>query len=88
MPDATDPVDHAEPVVVAAFTDLGEAEVAEAKLRAFGIEAVIVDHVEGGSLASTEEGEAGIGVHVRAADAAAARELLVPVDGLPDAEAD
>ena len=42
------PVDHSEPVVVATYVDLGEAEVAQAKLRAFGIEAVILDQAEGG----------------------------------------
>ena len=43
------PAEHAEPVVVAGFGDIGEAEVAQAKLRAYGIESVLVDHVEGGA---------------------------------------
>ena len=42
------PVDHREPVVVATYVDLGEAEIAQAKLRAFGIEAEILDQAEGG----------------------------------------
>ncbi len=73
--------EHAEPVVVAAYADLGEAEVAQAALRAFGIESIIVDRVEGGSIQSTEAGELSVGVEVRAADAAAARQALAgPAD--------
>ena len=33
---------------MATYVDLGEAEVTQAKLRAFGIEAVILDQAEGG----------------------------------------
>jgi hypothetical protein len=77
----SEPTDvHAEPVIVASYTDTGEAEVAQAKLRAYGIEAVIVDSIEGGALV-TEEG--GIGVEVRAADADDARAILADV---PDDE--
>jgi hypothetical protein len=65
---------HAEPVVVAGFADVGEAEVVQAKLRAFGIEAFLDDQAEGGTLPT--EGEGSIYVLVRAADAADARQVL------------
>ena len=66
--------DHPEPVVVAVYPDLGEAEVARAHLDANGIEAFIVDEVEGGTV--PVDGEAGVTVQVRAQDAIAAREVL------------
>ncbi len=44
---------HPEPVVVAAYPDRGEAEVTVAHLLANGIEAFIVDQVEGGTSRST-----------------------------------
>ena len=66
--------DHPEPVVVAVYPDLGEAEVVRAHLDANGIEAFIVDEVEGGTVPI--DGEAGVTVMVRAQDAAAAREVL------------
>ncbi|HEY3484308.1 MAG TPA: DUF2007 domain-containing protein [Ilumatobacteraceae bacterium] len=66
--------DHPEPVVVAVYPDLGEAEVARAFLDANGIEAFIVDEVEGGTV--PVEGEAGVTVLVRAQDADAARQVL------------
>jgi len=59
--------DHAEPVVVALVADLGEAEVVQAKLRASGIEAFVDDQLEGGIL--PVEGEPGVAILVRAADA-------------------
>ncbi|MEY2415623.1 MAG: putative prokaryotic signal transducing protein [Ilumatobacteraceae bacterium] len=65
---------HPEPVVVATYLDRGEAEVTRAHLAANGIEAVIVDEVEGGML--PVEGEAGVSVLVPAQDAAAARAVL------------
>lgn len=65
---------HPEPVVVATYLDRGEAEVTRAHLTANGIEAVIVDEVEGGML--PVEGEAGVLVLVPAQDAAAARVVL------------
>ena len=61
------PVDHRGPVVVATYVDLGEAEIAQAKLRAFGIEAEILDQAEGGVI-PTIELPVGIGVSVRAVD--------------------
>ena len=58
---------HAEPVVVVVVADLGEAEVVQAKLRASGIEAFVDDQLEGGIL--PVEGEPGVAILVRAADA-------------------
>ena len=58
--------DHREPVIVATFPDAGEAEVAQAKLRAFGIEAIVTDQAE---MIPTVEAAGGVGVEVRAADA-------------------
>ncbi|MEP6658321.1 MAG: DUF2007 domain-containing protein [Acidimicrobiales bacterium] len=66
--------EHAEPVAVASFETTGEAEVAQAKLRAFGIEAAIDDQIEGGTL--PVEGESGVIVTVRATDADDARRVL------------
>jgi hypothetical protein len=65
---------HPEPVVVATYPDLGEAEVTKAHLAANGIEAFIVDEVEGGTL--PVDGEAGVTVLVHAQDAEAARQVL------------
>jgi Putative prokaryotic signal transducing protein len=65
---------HVEPVVVAAVTDAGEAEVVQAKLRAFGIEAFVDDQVEGGVLPVEMEGS--VLVLVRAEDADDARRIL------------
>jgi hypothetical protein len=81
MPDETSP-DHAEPVAVASFATLGEAEVAQAKLSAFGIESALIDQVEGGVVLI--EGEAGVFVGVRAADAADARLILSDTGGAAD----
>jgi hypothetical protein len=67
---------HAEPVVVATYPDLGEAEVTKAHLGANGIEAFIVDEIEGGML--NVEGESGVTVLVHARDADAARQVLAP----------
>ena len=69
-----EPSDHSEPVVVAVYPDLGEAEVARAHLDANGIAAFIVDEVEGGTV--PVDGEAGVTVLVRAQDAVAARDVL------------
>jgi hypothetical protein len=66
--------EHAEPVVVATYPDRGEAEVTTAHLAANGIQAFIVDEVEGGML--PVEGEAGVTVLVPAHDAEAARQVL------------
>jgi hypothetical protein len=69
---------HPEPVVVATYPDRGEAEVTKAHLAANGIEAFIVDEVEGGTL--PVEGEAGVTVLVQGRDAEAARRALAPND--------
>lgn len=70
--DASD--QHPEPVVVATYLGRGEAEVTRAHLAANGIDAMIVDEVEGGML--PVEGEAGVTVLVPAQDADAARAVL------------
>ena len=73
MPEET-PLDHADPVAVASFRTTGEAEVAQAKLRAYGIEAELNDQIEGGVVLI--EGEAGVVVEVAADVAADARAIL------------
>lgn len=70
----TDHEDHREPVAVGSYSTEGEAEVAQAKLRAFGIEAALVDQVEGGVI--QVEGEPGVIVEVPAADAQDAMRIL------------
>lgn len=65
---------HPEPVVVATYPDRGEAEVTRAHLVSMGVEALIVDEVEGGML--PVEGESGVSVLVPAKDAEAARRVL------------
>jgi hypothetical protein len=70
----SDPSEHADPVTVAVFVDRGEAEVAHAKLRSFGIEAVLLDEAEGGALPVGDD--QGVQVQVRAADADDARAVL------------
>jgi hypothetical protein len=66
--------DHASPVVVAVHADRGEAEVSRAHLAGEGIVAEIVDEIGGGAL--PVDGEPGIAVVVRAADADHARDVL------------
>ena len=73
MPEET-PLDHADPVAVASFRTTGEAEVAQAKLRAYGIEAELNGQIEGGVVLI--EGEAGVVVEVAADVAADARAIL------------
>jgi len=67
--------DHRAPVVVATYVDRGEAEIAQAKLRAFGIESAILDQAEGGTI-PTVELPVGIGVEVKATDADDAFRIL------------
>jgi hypothetical protein len=69
---------HPEPVVVATYPDRGEAEVTRAHLAANGIEAFVVDEVEGGTL--PVDGEAGVTVLVHGQDAEAARQVLASDD--------
>ena len=71
---SADPDHHANPVAVASFATYGEAEVAQAKLHGFGIEAAIDDQIEGGSL--VVDGEPGVIVEVPAADAEDAIQIL------------
>ena len=72
---STDDVDeHRAPIAVASYATTGEAEVAQAKLRAYGIDAVLDDQIEGGTVPL--EGEGGITVAVRAQDAADAAAIL------------
>jgi hypothetical protein len=70
--DDVDP--HAEPVAVAAYETAGEAEVAQAKLQGYGIESAVDDQIEGGTVPI--EGEGGVIVQVKAADAADALRIL------------
>jgi hypothetical protein len=65
---------HPEPVVVATYETHGEAEVTVAHLGVNGIEAAIVDELEGGAI--PVEGESSISVMVPAVDAGAARRIL------------
>lgn len=65
MSDGTAPLDdHRPPVVVAWHTDRGEAEVTRARLAAAGIDAHVIDDVEGGAVAV--DGEPGVAVAVPA----------------------
>jgi hypothetical protein len=79
-------VDHSEPIAVASFATLGEAEVAQAKLRAFGIEAALDDRIEGGTVLVDDE--PGVIVTVRAADAVDARLILTDTDADTDTDTD
>lgn len=69
-----EPDEHSDPVAVASYATAGEAEVAKAKLGAYGIEAALDDQIEGGTV--VVEGEPGVIVEVRAADAEDARRIL------------
>jgi hypothetical protein len=81
-----DAEDHREPVAVASYATTGEAEVAQAKLRAFGIEAALIDQVEGGVVLT--EGEPGVLVGVPAADAQDAQRILSEDDVADEGVAD
>jgi len=69
-----DHTEHLEPAEVASYATLGEAEVAQAKLRAYGVDAFLDDQVEGGIVPI--EGESGVIVTVRAQDATSAASIL------------
>ena len=71
---ADDVNDPFEPTAVASFATEGEADVAQAELRAFGVDAVVEDQIEGGTVPM--EGDDGVVVEVRAEDAADALEIL------------
>lgn len=68
---------HPEPVIIATYQSVGEAEVAQAKLRAFGVESAIVDDDGGGVI--PVDLDPGIQLEVRAADAEAAAQILTEV---------
>ena len=71
---SVEPEEHSEPVAVASFATAGEAEVAKAKLGAYGIESALDDQIEGGTV--VVDGESRVIVEVRAADAEDARRIL------------
>ena len=71
---------HPEPAIVGSFAHRGEAEVVAAKLLGAGLDAVIVDDAEGGTL--PVDGDAGVVVAVPATEAEAARSVLA--DALPE----
>lgn len=66
--------DHRPPIVVARHPERGEAEVTRARLVAAGLDAQVIDDVEGGTM--PVDGEPGVAVAVPADQAAAARALL------------
>ena len=68
--------DHPAPAIIATFPDRGEAEVVAAKLIGAGLDAVVVDEVEGGSV--PVDTEPGVVVAVPGPQGAAARALLAP----------
>ncbi|MGB0115017.1 MAG: hypothetical protein WBP59_17490 [Ilumatobacteraceae bacterium] len=65
---------HPAPVVVATFGSVEAAEVAQAKLRAFGVESALVDDDSGAVIPA--DTDSGIELAVRAADAETARDVL------------
>jgi hypothetical protein len=69
-----DTTEHAEPATVGSFATQGEAEVAQAKLRGYGIESVVVDVLDGGAL--PVEDEDALALQVRARDARDAAAIL------------
>jgi len=71
---STDEQHHPEPVAIAAFATLGEAEVAQALLRSAGIESSIDDQGEGGILPI--QGGGSVSLEVKATDAEMAQALL------------
>ncbi|MAT05305.1 MAG: hypothetical protein CL424_09715 [Acidimicrobiaceae bacterium] len=66
--------DHPAPAIIATFPDRGEAEVVAAKLIGAGLDAVVVDEVEGGAI--PVDTEPGVVVAVPAPEEAAARAVL------------
>ncbi len=74
---------HEAPIAVASFGTRGEAEVAEAKLRAYGIEASFDDDIEGGAI--PVEGELVVSVLVRPSDVTDAQRILDSEDEQPSA---
>ena len=76
--DAAPDQPHREPVVVASYRDRGEAEISLAHLRGEGIDASILDEIEGGTI--LVDGEGGVRIVVHAEDAEVATALLAPMD--------
>jgi hypothetical protein len=70
--------EHPEPVIVGTFGSVGEAEIAQAKLRAYGIESALVDNDGGGTI--PVDSDDGIDLEVRAADARAAADVLADTE--------
>jgi hypothetical protein len=81
-----DAEEHPEPIAVASYATEGEAEVAKAILSAYGIEAALDDQIEGGTV--VVDGEPGVILDVRAADAEDARRILAEGAGLGDPPAE
>ena len=71
---------HPEPAIVGSFAHRGEAEVVAAKLLGAGLDAVIVDDAEGGTI--PVDGDGGVVVAVPATEAERARAVLA--DALPE----
>lgn len=72
MPDGPD--GPTAPVLAATFATRGEADVAQAKLRDAGVDSIIDDQIEGGTV--PVDGEPGVHLAVRAEDAAIAAQVL------------
>jgi hypothetical protein len=66
--------EHPEPVIIGTFASVGEAEIVQARLRAYGIDSALVDNDGGGTI--PVDSDEGIDLEVRAADAQAAAEIL------------
>ena len=60
---SVEPDEHSDPVAVASYATAGEAEVAKAKLGAYGIDAALDDQIEGGTV--VVDGESRVNVEVR-----------------------
>ena len=76
--------EESEITAVASYATEGEAEVAQAKLRAYGVDSVLDDQVEGGTVPI--EGEDGVFVEVRTEDAADARDILAVAPEVDEAD--
>ena len=61
----TNEQEHPEPVIVGTFASVGEAEIAQARLRAFGIDSALVDNDGAGTI--PVDSDDGIDLEVRAA---------------------
>ncbi len=82
-------MEHANLVVVRAYGDRLEAELARGSLEASGIPAMIQGDTAGGMREHLAWSGAGFKILVREEDAAAAREVLTsPPDGIESPDAD